>query len=257
MATFGLIEYEDASPEVRMVYDDIMATRKTDWINNFWKALASDPALLEEHLGGHQATDGARRSGRGDEGTDLHRGERDYGMDRTAVDVHLVGPELAPAPRLGEADRIEHVERHAARGRGAGHLPLAGHRAGAAGARSRKSRAERRRADRRPVLAVSLMPAIVAAPFRRVPRSMGRACLLDDERAERLADRRQPLGDRLARPFDRPGGPRAPGADDDAEPVAAQGAWSSSRPRVPLGERSRSISRTGGFACATTAGAAP
>jgi AhpD family alkylhydroperoxidase len=47
MATFGLIEYEDASPEIRAVYDDIMATRKTDWINNFWKALACDPALLK------------------------------------------------------------------------------------------------------------------------------------------------------------------------------------------------------------------
>jgi len=47
MATFGLVEYADASPEVRAVYDDIMATRKTDWINNFWKALANDPALLQ------------------------------------------------------------------------------------------------------------------------------------------------------------------------------------------------------------------
>ena len=46
MATLGLIEYADASPEVREVYDDIMATRKTDWINNFWKALASDPSTL-------------------------------------------------------------------------------------------------------------------------------------------------------------------------------------------------------------------
>lgn len=46
MATCGLIEYNDASPEVRAVYDDIMATRKTDWINNFWKALAHHPATL-------------------------------------------------------------------------------------------------------------------------------------------------------------------------------------------------------------------
>jgi AhpD family alkylhydroperoxidase len=46
MATLGLIEYEAASPEVRAVYDDIMATRKTDWINNFWKALAHDPVTL-------------------------------------------------------------------------------------------------------------------------------------------------------------------------------------------------------------------
>jgi len=46
MATFGLVEYKDASAEVRAVYDDIMATRKTDWINNFWKALAHDPVTL-------------------------------------------------------------------------------------------------------------------------------------------------------------------------------------------------------------------
>src|SRR5260370_10903251 len=47
MATLGLIEYADASPEVRAVYDDIMATRKIDWINNFWKALANDPVTLK------------------------------------------------------------------------------------------------------------------------------------------------------------------------------------------------------------------
>jgi AhpD family alkylhydroperoxidase len=46
MATCGLVEYSDASSEVRAVYDDIMTTRKTDWINNFWKALAHDPATL-------------------------------------------------------------------------------------------------------------------------------------------------------------------------------------------------------------------
>ena len=46
MATLGLIEYADASPEVRAVYDEIMAARKNDWINNFWKALAHDPATL-------------------------------------------------------------------------------------------------------------------------------------------------------------------------------------------------------------------
>jgi AhpD family alkylhydroperoxidase len=47
MATLGLVEYQDASPEVRKIYDDIMTTRKTDWINNFWKALANDPATLK------------------------------------------------------------------------------------------------------------------------------------------------------------------------------------------------------------------
>ncbi|HUK43491.1 MAG TPA: carboxymuconolactone decarboxylase family protein [Candidatus Bathyarchaeia archaeon] len=47
MATYGLLEYADAPPQVRAVYDDIMATRKTDTVNNFWKALAHDPALLK------------------------------------------------------------------------------------------------------------------------------------------------------------------------------------------------------------------
>jgi AhpD family alkylhydroperoxidase len=46
MATLGLVEYADATPEVRAIYDDIMATRKTDWINNFWKALAHDPVTM-------------------------------------------------------------------------------------------------------------------------------------------------------------------------------------------------------------------
>jgi AhpD family alkylhydroperoxidase len=46
MSTFGLIEYDEASPQVRAVYDDIMLTRKTDWVNNFWKALAHDPPAL-------------------------------------------------------------------------------------------------------------------------------------------------------------------------------------------------------------------
>ena len=46
MSLVTLIEYADASPEVRSVYDDIMKTRGTDWINNFWKALANDPKEL-------------------------------------------------------------------------------------------------------------------------------------------------------------------------------------------------------------------
>jgi AhpD family alkylhydroperoxidase len=46
MSLVRLVEYQDASPEVRAVYDDIMATRGVNWINNFWKALANDPAAL-------------------------------------------------------------------------------------------------------------------------------------------------------------------------------------------------------------------
>ncbi len=47
MATVTLIEYEDASPEVKAVYDDIRAVRNTDYINNFWKALAHHPDTLK------------------------------------------------------------------------------------------------------------------------------------------------------------------------------------------------------------------
>jgi AhpD family alkylhydroperoxidase len=46
MALVKLIEYAEAPPEARAVYDEIMAARGTDWVNNFWKALANDPALL-------------------------------------------------------------------------------------------------------------------------------------------------------------------------------------------------------------------
>jgi len=46
MATLGLVEYADAPADVKAVYDDIMVTRDTDYINNFWKALAHDPVTL-------------------------------------------------------------------------------------------------------------------------------------------------------------------------------------------------------------------
>lgn len=46
MPTVRLIEPADASPEVKAVYDDIMASRGVDWVNDFWKALANDPATL-------------------------------------------------------------------------------------------------------------------------------------------------------------------------------------------------------------------
>ena len=47
MAIVPLIEYADASPEVRAVYDDIMVTRNVASVNNFWKALANDPENLK------------------------------------------------------------------------------------------------------------------------------------------------------------------------------------------------------------------
>jgi AhpD family alkylhydroperoxidase len=41
------IEYRDASPQVRTVFDDIKRTRQVADVNNFWKYLAHDPATLE------------------------------------------------------------------------------------------------------------------------------------------------------------------------------------------------------------------
>lgn len=53
MSLVTLVEYDEAPPAVRAVYDDIKQTRRVDWINNFWKALANDPAELRrtwEHV---------------------------------------------------------------------------------------------------------------------------------------------------------------------------------------------------------------
>ena len=47
MPLLPLIDYDDAVPEVRAVYDDIMRSRGTDWVNNFWKVLANHPETLE------------------------------------------------------------------------------------------------------------------------------------------------------------------------------------------------------------------
>ena len=47
MTMVRLIEYDEASAEVRAVFDDIKTTRKVDDVNNFWKYLARDPALLK------------------------------------------------------------------------------------------------------------------------------------------------------------------------------------------------------------------
>jgi AhpD family alkylhydroperoxidase len=47
MSAHAPIEYRDAAPEIRAVFDDIKATRKVDEVNNFWKYLARDPATLK------------------------------------------------------------------------------------------------------------------------------------------------------------------------------------------------------------------
>ena len=48
MSTVKLIEYQESSEEVKAIYDDIMSVRKSDWVNNFWKALANQPKLLKD-----------------------------------------------------------------------------------------------------------------------------------------------------------------------------------------------------------------
>lgn len=37
----------EADPRIKAVFDDIRATRKSDFVNNFWRALANQPAMLE------------------------------------------------------------------------------------------------------------------------------------------------------------------------------------------------------------------
>jgi AhpD family alkylhydroperoxidase len=47
MATVRLLTDNELSPEARAVFDDIRAVRKTEFVNNFWRALAHDPVTLK------------------------------------------------------------------------------------------------------------------------------------------------------------------------------------------------------------------
>ena len=47
MATVSLVQYENASADVRAVFDEIKRTRNVKDVNNFWKALANHPATLK------------------------------------------------------------------------------------------------------------------------------------------------------------------------------------------------------------------
>lgn len=61
MPTVAMVDYEDASPEVRAVYDEIKAAKGIDFIPNFWKTLASHPPLLKDVW---QSLNGAMQPGR-------------------------------------------------------------------------------------------------------------------------------------------------------------------------------------------------
>ena len=73
MATVRLLTDEDLSPEARAVFADIRATRKSDFVNNFWRALAHDPVTLKRTWESVQAGDGSGRIGAEGQGDDLHR----------------------------------------------------------------------------------------------------------------------------------------------------------------------------------------
>jgi AhpD family alkylhydroperoxidase len=51
MAQVKLVNYREAHPRARAVFDDIMATRGSDYVNNIWRALAVHPPLLERFWG--------------------------------------------------------------------------------------------------------------------------------------------------------------------------------------------------------------
>ena len=51
MSTVPLPVHPESDPRVRAVFDDIRTTRRTDFINNLWRALAFDPPLLERTWG--------------------------------------------------------------------------------------------------------------------------------------------------------------------------------------------------------------
>lgn len=57
MATVKLLSDAEAetNPAVKAVFDDIRATRKTDFINNFWRGLANDPVTLKRTWEGLKA----------------------------------------------------------------------------------------------------------------------------------------------------------------------------------------------------------
>jgi AhpD family alkylhydroperoxidase len=58
MATVKLLKDDELSPAAQAVFDDIRATRENDFVNNFWRALAHDPALLQRTWEGVKAVMG-------------------------------------------------------------------------------------------------------------------------------------------------------------------------------------------------------
>ena len=75
MATVRLLSDEEvrAIPEAWAVFEDIRATRKSDFVNNFWRALANDPPQLRRVWAAQTGHDGGRRAVAAGARADLHR----------------------------------------------------------------------------------------------------------------------------------------------------------------------------------------
>ena len=48
MSTVKMVEYDDASPEVKAIYDEIMTAKGIDFVPNFWKTIATHPPMLAQ-----------------------------------------------------------------------------------------------------------------------------------------------------------------------------------------------------------------
>ena len=90
MSRPGPIEYADASPQVRAVFDDIKRTRNVEDVNNFWKYLAARSGGPRAHLGEHQTGDGGGRALPARQGDALCRGERHQRLRLLHCEPHRV-----------------------------------------------------------------------------------------------------------------------------------------------------------------------
>src|SRR5262245_27738375 len=86
MTTIAPIEYGDASPQVRAVYDDIKKTRNVPDVNNFWSHAAA-------HVAEHKRSDGAWRARRAHQGADLRSGVGDQWLRLLHCHAHGCGPQ--------------------------------------------------------------------------------------------------------------------------------------------------------------------
>ena len=73
MATVKLLGDDELSPEAKSIFDDIRTKRKTDYVNNFWRALAHDPKALKRTWESLQEVMGPGAPRSEDEGAYLHR----------------------------------------------------------------------------------------------------------------------------------------------------------------------------------------